>query len=316
MRTRQFVRVGVVLSLALGALTLGRSVALAGPAVAGMAPVGMDVTSVTAMSPNNSSDEKSVTAYCPAGTRVLGGGAVMGGNIDVHITGMLPDPVANSFTAYAREHGPGNWPWHVTAHAICAPAPPGLVYVAAFTGGDSAASRSDYAWCPAGTKVLGVGGRVTSADTSRVFLTYLKPTGTGNGAELGAVEMQGGYAGNWWLHSWAVCATEPAGWDVVAAANEDGKRYATLLCPYPKRFTGGGAYISASLGEIYLTMIRIDLWATPGQPGPDSGGRTGPGGEPGSVFPGGVAVETSWIGRGADGPGHEWYLKAYGVCVD
>jgi hypothetical protein len=33
---------------------------------------------------------------------------------------MMPNAVANSWTAYAAEHGPGNWPWYVTAHAICA----------------------------------------------------------------------------------------------------------------------------------------------------------------------------------------------------
>jgi hypothetical protein len=224
----------------------------------------------------------------------------MGGNIDVHITGMMPDAVANSWTAYASEHGPGNWPWHLTAHAVCAAEPAGLVYVSDFTGGDSAGSKSDVAFCPAGRKVLGVGGRVTGADTRPLFLTYVKPTGTGNGAEVGAVEMQGGYTGNWWLHTWAICATEPAGWDVVAAPNADGEPWASLLCPYPKRLTGGGAYLSLSLGELYLTKIRIDLWAIP---------RTG------ETWPGGVAAEAAWVGRSPDGPTHDWYLKSYGICV-
>lgn len=107
--------------------------------------------------------------------------------------------------------------------ASCAPEPAGLVYAADLTGGDSAPSRSLYAWCPAGRKVLGVGGRVTAADSSKVFLTSVKPTGTGNGAEVGAVEVKGGYVGTWWLHSWTI-------W----------------------------AYISLSLGQVYLTKIRID----------------------------------------------------------
>jgi hypothetical protein len=286
--SRQALRIGVVVAVA-----LGTTVAVAGPAAA------LTVVGASATSPNDTADLKSATAHCPAGTRVLGGGAVMGGNIDVHITGMLPDPVANTFTAYAAEHGPGNWPWHVTAHAICAPEPPGLIYVADFAGGDSAASRTAYAWCPAGRKVLGVGGRVTAPDVRKVFLTAVKPTGTGNGAELAGIEMSGGYAGNWWLHSWAICATEPAGWDVVAAANAPGDRWAAFMCPYPKRLTGGGAYIGDSLGEVYLTKIRIDRW------GPLDG----------KAFPGGVAAEAAWVGQ-TPGPGHEWSIKAYGVCVD
>jgi hypothetical protein len=290
MRAGSMLRVGAVVTLALGA-----TLAAAAPAAAGT----LDTVGATAVSATDTSDVKSATAYCPTGTRVLGGGAVMGGNVDVHITGMLPDPVADSFTAYAAEHGPQNFPWYVRAYAICAPEPPGLVYVAAFTGGDSAPSRSDYAWCPAGRKVLGVGARVTAADSRKVFLTYVKPTGTGNGAETGAVEMAGGYAGNWWLHSWAVCATEPAGWDVVAAANDPGDQWAAFLCPFPKRLTGGGAYISLSLGQVYLTKIRIDSWVD----GAD-------------VFPGGVAAEALTLDHSPDRRGHDWYIKAYGVCVD
>ena len=294
MRAALVLRVGmvVVMAVAVGGLVVSPSPASA---------ASMDVVGVSATSPTDASDVKSVTAFCPAGTRILGGGAVMGGNIDVHITGMMPDAVANSWTAYASEHGPGNWPWYVTAHAICAPEPAGLVYVSDFTGGDSAGSKSDAAFCPAGRKVLGVGGRVTGADTRRLFLTYVKPTGTGNGVEVGAVEMQGGYAGNWWLHTSAICAIEPAGWDVVAAPNADGERWASVMCPYPKRLTGGGAYISLSLGELYLTKIRIDLWAAP----------TGADGS----WPGGVAAEAAWVGRSAEGPTHDWYLKAYGICV-
>jgi hypothetical protein len=285
-------RVGAVVTLAVGG-----AVALAAPAAAAT----FETVSVWAASANDSADVKSATAYCPTGTRILGGGAVMNGNIEVHITGMMPDPVANSFTAYAAEHGPGDWPWHVRAYGICGPEPAGLVYVSAFTGGDSATSRSDYAWCPAGRKVLGVGARVTAPDSREVLLTYVKPTGTGNGAETGAVEMTGGYAGNWWLHSWAVCANELPGWSIVAAPNDPGHRSAARLCPYPQTLTGGGAYISLSAGKVYLTKIRIDLWSDP---------------DTGAVWPGGVAVAVAHIGRAPEGPGHDYYLKAYGVCVD
>lgn len=292
MRAAQGLRIGVVVAVAVGSVVVAPGAAFA---------TSMDVVGVSATSPTDSSDVKSVTAYCPAGTRILGGGAVLGGNIDVHITGMMPDAIANSWTAYASEHGPGNWPWYVRASAICAPEPAGLVYVADFTGGDSAGSKSDVAFCPPGRKALGVGGRVTGADSRKLFLTYVKPTGTGNGAEVGGVEMTGGYAGDWWLHTWAICATQPAGWEVRATPNPDGERYATLMCPYPKRLTGGGAYISLSLGQLYLTMIRIDQWRTP-----DGSG---------DPWPGGVAAETAWVGGDPDGPRHDWYLKAYGICV-
>src|SRR5262245_56672657 len=204
---------------------------------------------------------------------------------------MMPDALANSFTAYAREHGPSTSPWLLGVEASCAPAPAGLVYVADFTGGDSASSHSLYAWCPAGTKVLGVGGRATAADTSKVFLTYVKPTGTGNGAEVGAVEVKGGYAGTWWLHSWAICAFEPVGWDIVVAANADGEASATAWCPSTKSSTGGGAYISLSLGQVYLTMIRMDSWITPA-----------------GEHPGIVHSEANWTSHAVGPTEHDWYL--------
>lgn len=276
-------------------LALGIAAAPAVPAAAG--PASMNVSGVWVGSPTDGSDQKSVTAYCPTGTRVLGGGAwTAGGNHDVHITGMMPDALANSFTAYASEHGPSTSTWFLAVEASCAPEPAGLIYVADFTGGDSASSHSLYAWCPPGRKVLGVGGRATAADPSKVFLTYVKPTGTGNGAEVGAVEVNGGYAGTWWLHSWAICATEPAGWDIVAAANDDGEATAMAWCPPPKRMTGGGAYLSLSLGQVFLTKIRIDSVGTLAD-----------------HYPAGVYSQAGWTGGRA--PDHDWYLKSYTICV-
>jgi hypothetical protein len=288
--SRRLWSAGLVVTLVSGAM-----VALAGPAFAGG---GMNVTGVAVGTGLDLTVEKSKTAYCPSGTRVLGGGAWTGGNPDVHITGMMPDALANSFTAYARWHGPEEGAWYLSVEASCAPEPPGLIYVADFTGGDSASTHSLYAWCPPGRVVLGVGARVTAADTSKVFLTYVKPTGTGNGAETGGVETKGGYAGNWWLHSWAICATEPAGWDIVAAPNAAGEATAMAWCPLPGKLTGGGAYISLSLGQVYLTKIRIDYVGTPA----------------GSV-PAGTFSQANWLSHATGPTGHDWYLKSYGICV-
>ena len=58
-----------------------------------------------------------------------------------------------------------------------------------------------------------------------------------------------------------------------------------------------------------FTLGGVDLIPTPG---------LGSAAEPttGDVWPGGVAAEVAWIGRAPEGPGHDFYLKAYGVCVD
>lgn len=290
------IRAGTVVAVVVGA-----AVALPLPAHAAAT---LDVSSAVAATPfGDSNTERTVTATCPAGTRVLGGGAWTGYNPDVHITGMLPNAAANSVTAYARNHGPSTEDWFMAARAFCAPAPPGLIYVVDFTGGDSSPSKSLYAWCPPGRKVLGVGGRVTAPDTSRVILTAMHPTGTGNGAEVAAVERPGGYAGNWFLHAWAVCADPPEGWDIAAAYDDDGDGDAMAWCQpvTSQRLTGGGILINPALSDVYTSMIRTD-----GIVQPD-----------GDVINAGIFAEASWTGRDRDDPGtgHDWRVKAFSICV-
>src|SRR5688572_30217942 len=152
---------------------------LPGPAYAAM-----NVQRFEQSSAYNGDDFKWVSAFCPTGTRVIGGGGdLSGGGQNVHLVGLHPDVAANAYKVLATEHSPTNASWKVTAHVICAPEPAGWHVVDLEVGGGSATSYADEVFCDAGEKVLGVGARVAAPDTGKVFLTYVKPTITGNGTD-------------------------------------------------------------------------------------------------------------------------------------
>jgi hypothetical protein len=78
------------------------------------------VERVEATSPSSSTTSKSVQIACPAGKRLMGGGArVNGGVPEVSITASFPDN-DNIYRATAVENDTYNPAWTVTVYAICA----------------------------------------------------------------------------------------------------------------------------------------------------------------------------------------------------
>ncbi len=80
---------------------------------------GLEVVSMT--SPTNSGAQRGLEVPCPAGKRVLGGGAeVVGGSNDVAIYASHPLPGQTSWRAWAHEVDPTGDVWSLSAYAICA----------------------------------------------------------------------------------------------------------------------------------------------------------------------------------------------------
>jgi hypothetical protein len=80
---------------------------------------------VNAVSAFDSSPSKAATAYCPAGTKVIGGGAFVnatGGPVAVQSSVPLPGGDGWGVTAYESSAHAGTW--NVYARAICATAAP------------------------------------------------------------------------------------------------------------------------------------------------------------------------------------------------
>jgi hypothetical protein len=135
------------------------AVAIAGPAAAALS--GRFV--VSASTPSNANDSKTVNALCPAGSDALGGGGLVTGGARVsHLTSSVPMPVGNGHYARANEHGSGGTAsWGLTAYSICADGATGIDEVFDFeTIPANAVSGAASVSCPAGKRVISMGGDV------------------------------------------------------------------------------------------------------------------------------------------------------------
>src|SRR5215211_4772267 len=113
------------------------------------------VTGLVRVSPftASTSEPKSVTATCPAGTRVIGpGGDTTPGNGRVVLNQIRPDASLTSVTVHADEDPAGtSATWFLQAFVICAAPPAGLELVTA-TSASTSANKSVVATCPSGKR--------------------------------------------------------------------------------------------------------------------------------------------------------------------
>jgi len=91
-----------------------------------LAQIVRNVTYVNATSPEDSEESKTITATCPTGKQVIGGGARLGGELkSVALTGSNPFVASSGertgWTAFAHETGTGQTEkWLLEAFAVCA----------------------------------------------------------------------------------------------------------------------------------------------------------------------------------------------------
>jgi hypothetical protein len=233
----------------------GLNVATAGPAAA--IPGLGNVTVATVV---DSSVFKSAIAPCPAGQRIIGGGArVTLATGEVSITRMAPTASADGYEAQAYEDFDGfagNWGLIITA--VCAPTPPGYTIVTAASPMASPATASVTATCPAGRQVLGTGGSVFPG-RGVVLLTASIPSpavGPTSVTVTGA-EIAGGYGSTWNVQAWAICAAPVAGHTVVVTtgvANSASPKIQISACPAGLSVHGLGFQFGGGVGEIFLNM--------------------------------------------------------------
>ena len=232
---------------------VGLNVAMAVPAAA--IPGLGNVSAATVI---DSSVFKSVTAICPAGQRVIGGGARLTLTTgEVSIVYMAPNAGANGYEARAYEDFDGfagNWGLVVTA--ICAPAPPGYAIVTAASPIGSPATASVTATCPAGLQVLGTGGAVIPG-RGVILLTGIMPSPQvgPTSVTVSGAEIAGGFIGTWNVQAWAICAAPVAGLVVVPTAgifDSTSPKTLTSTCPVGRPVHGLGFVIVGGTGEIFL----------------------------------------------------------------
>ncbi|MBQ1075906.1 hypothetical protein KBX06_22495 [Micromonospora sp. C31] len=277
-------RAGAAGGAVLSALVLGQ-LALTGPVAA---VPGLSFKTTTG--PSNSS-AKTQNTTCPAGTRVIGGGgAITGsglGQVGMDIMVPLVGGTAYSVTGREDENGvAGNWA--VTANAICATPPPGLVTVS----GSSAPSFGTSNWfeksCPVGKRAIGVGGAVVGASNSEVVLEDLRIHQ--NSVVVAGAEDGTGFAGSWWLDATAICADPLPGEQRViddSVYSSAATRTITATCSAGKRVHGVGGEIVGGEGQVRLTQMRATTSTT-------------------------VTVSAAEDENGFSG---NWKVRAYAVCA-
>ena len=236
----------------------------AGPASALPGVVTPQVTSAI-----DSTAEKVVQVPCPAGTKALGGSAVVGGSPRVGVNAVVPGQDSlgrSSYTVLAREqHGGTSNTWEVVATGLCAPSAsvPGLEYVRTSSVFDSMSSHQALAVCSPGKKVVGVGGLVDSQGPGQdsLVLTAVRPSPDLTSVSATADEAPAGYSGPWRVTAVAVCAYPLPGLTRAAAfspaGSADAKR-AAAACPAGTRVLSGGFDIGSASGHVEVTNTFLD----------------------------------------------------------
>jgi hypothetical protein len=247
------------------------------------APPGLERVVATSA---NDSQNKSVTATCPTGKRVLGtGGEISGGGRDVSLTTLRPNNLV-SVTAQGSEDENGTAAnWLVRAFAICANPVAGLERVAATSLTDSSPGKTAIANCPSGKHVVGAGGEITGGG-GQVVLDEIAETAEITNVAVQAFEDENGTANNWSARAIAICAaTAHRARGSSANDTEDSKTIAAT-CLDGWQVTGVGGDITGGLGQVRLDEL---VPATS------------------LVSVNGVEDETTFAGN--------WTLRSYAICA-
>jgi hypothetical protein len=241
-------------------------VAAAIAAVAVSVPVGLQVagqgTASASTVPNatvvsttpvfDSNAVKTADAQCPAGKRVIGGGARVNGAQHVVITQQQPisTGAGDTFRASASEDQfgfAGNWA--LQAFAICSNPLSGLAIVSTAGTAGSGSFQGVSATCPAGKRALGTGGRIDGGQGQVQLGTIAEGSLGSNRSTATGTEDPDGFNGTWNVTAFTVCVTSNTITDfqVVqnqSASNNTARKIINVSCPSGKHVTGAAAFTS------------------------------------------------------------------------
>jgi hypothetical protein len=242
-------------------VTLAALFLIAGPA----SRAGAEFTGIVRLTPTTATDSsttKSLTATCPAGTRVItaGGDTTGSANGRVVLDVMRPDPTLTKVTVHAREDETGtSATWFLQAFVTCAPAPAGLELVKATSPTDSAA-KSVTATCPTGKRLLGSGAETTGAG-GQVLVGGLRPNSGLTSATVSATEDATGTTATWSVTAYAICAPAPRGLQLVgatSASDSTASKVATAHCPAGLSVIGTLGTVNSSAGHVVRDAVFSD----------------------------------------------------------
>lgn len=219
------------------------------PAAAAVLPPGVTVVDTPSVFTSNS--PQTAEAKCPAGKRVLGGGVRVNAGVHVIVTREEPISAAagDSYLVTAEEDPIGTTlTWSVQAFAICSDPIPGLRLISAISQDRSDAVQSASVDCPSGTNLLGAGGRILDGQ-GQVNLSTVVNGGALNphGVIANGKEPSAGFAGNWSVVAYGVCATvntfgDAQIVDIQSAEDTSPNKVVQAVCPAGMTVTGGAGF--------------------------------------------------------------------------
>jgi hypothetical protein len=286
---------------AIGGLLVGL-VAAGASAVVVSAPASAAVPGlvyITAHTGFDSSVYKSVTALCPEGTRLVGGGwEVVGAPGEIVMDDFIPS--ARSLLVGAGEIvGPGErsdgttQPWAVVAMAVCANPPPGYQIVASTSAFAPGGSRTALVSCPVGKALIGAGASLSNG-FGQISVAELYVAD--DFAQATAVDDEDGYSGSWSVTAYAICADPLPGLQITfdqTTFTSSSSKEANAGCPAGKRLLGAGWSVFGGSETSQLLAIFVNVF-----------GHTTP-----------PSVRT--VGTvDANGFSGGWWIKAQAICAN
>jgi hypothetical protein len=213
---------------------------------------------------------KNAVAWCPPTAQVVGGG----GWVDDHgarrvvLTALSPvHQTGDDYYEAIASAPPGfHAGWSLRAYAICAPTASLGRLTMKFGSSEHGLSSDTFqhaeAVCDAGQKVLGTGARVYAPNsgpgsvTGEVGLQLVRASGPLDIVRATAREDADGFAGQWQVLSWAMCA------DPVPGQHVDGKVVnsadGVVSCATGKVHGAGGGGSITDSGPVFLQVVYPD----------------------------------------------------------
>jgi hypothetical protein len=211
---------------------------------------------VVAASPANSAN-KGATATCPAGKRLLGtGAAIGGGGGQVVLRELIPNAALTSVSAFGAEDDTGfSGNWSVTAYAVCANPVAGLELVTATSATDSSSDKAAVATCPVSKLVTGVGGRLKGAGGQVFMDDLISFPNPATGVQVVGIEDQSGTGANWSATAYAICANSSQLVTDMSPIDSDFHKEAFAECPAGRLPSGGGGDLTGALGAVTMNTL-------------------------------------------------------------
>lgn len=237
--------------------------ALAAIAVAGVSftsPAAADpagIVRVGATSALNSLD-KTLTAYCPPGTVVTGGGGYLTAPGAAHqglvsLDRLEPLNSGVGFTAGMKEVAAHPENWQLSTDAICAAQPPGWDVIS-----HTEATNVQVATADCGSRnVIGVGGRIDFG-YGDVVLDYVVPTADFKRVVVRGTPVAGKNPTGWRVTAFAVCANvsnlQMLTPNVPLSSTE--RKTLSATCPTGMGLYSAGAAVSPGSGQVFLSTVH------------------------------------------------------------